>query len=89
MALSKASNKADSPSIVEAGVDNVMFTNAFCGEPTPCFLADVNKDGGVGVTDLLMVIDQWGTDGLADVNGDGIVNVADILEVVGAWGPCP
>jgi hypothetical protein len=78
----------DMPSIVEAGVDNVKFTNAFCGEPTPCFLADVNKDGGVGVTDLLMVIDQWGTDGLADVNGDGTVNVSDLLAIVDAWGPC-
>ena len=74
-----------SPSVVEAGVDNVMFTNAYCSD---CYLADVNRDGGVGVTDLLMVIDQWGTDGLADVNGDGTVNVSDLLAIVDAWGPC-
>jgi hypothetical protein len=52
-------------------------------------MADIDKDGVVGVADLLMVIDQWGTDGSADVNVDGIVNVADLLAIVDAWGSCP
>jgi hypothetical protein len=76
------------PSVVEAGVDNVKLTTRYCGDPTPCFLADVNKDGSVGVSDLLMVIDEWGTDGDADVNDDGIVDVGDLLAIVDAWGPC-
>ena len=51
--------------------------------------ADVSGDGEVNVTDLLAVIDQWGsTDSDADISGDGIVNVTDLLEVVGNWGPC-
>ena len=50
---------------------------------------DINADGYVNVSDLLAVIDQWGsTDSDADINGDGIVNVTDLLEVVGNWGPC-
>jgi hypothetical protein len=76
------------PSVVEAGVDNVKFTATYCGDPSPCFLADIDKDGSVGVSDLLMVIDEWGTDGDADVNGDGIVDVGDLLAIVDAWGPC-
>jgi hypothetical protein len=49
---------------------------------------DVNGDGIVNVTDLLMVIDSWGVCELscpADLNGDGVVDVVDLLAVLGAW----
>jgi hypothetical protein len=56
--------------------------------PAEC-LADIDSSGEVDVSDLLAVIDQWGsTDSDADISGDGIVNVTDLLEVVGNWGPC-
>ena len=43
----------------------------------------------VNVSDLLAVIDAWGSDDqVADINADGIVNVGDLLEVVGSWGAC-
>jgi len=51
--------------------------------------ADVNGDATVNVSDILMVIDSWGSSNPdADVNNDGTVNVSDLLEVVSAWGPC-
>jgi hypothetical protein len=51
--------------------------------------SDVDQNGTVDVSDLLVVIDQWGlTDSPADLNGDGIVDVSDLLLVVGNWGPC-
>lgn len=51
--------------------------------------ADINADGFVNVTDLLVVIDQWGqANSPADVTGDGVVDVSDLLMVVGSWGPC-
>jgi hypothetical protein len=47
------------------------------------------SDGYVNVSDLLVVIDQWGlTNSPADLNFDGIVDVTDLLIVVGNWGPC-
>ncbi len=50
---------------------------------------DITNDGNVNVSDLLMVIDQWGlTKSPADVDQNGIVNVSDLLEIVGNWGPC-
>jgi hypothetical protein len=50
---------------------------------------DINGDGYVNVTDLLVVIDQWGlTNSLADVNQDGIVDVSDLLIVIDNWGEC-
>ncbi len=55
------------------------------GEPCE---GDVNEDGSVSVSDLLLAIDQWGGSGSADINGDGIVDVSDVLIIVGNWGPC-
>ena len=73
-------------SIVEAAVDAIKIGNHYCNEPT-C-TADINSDGVVNVSDLLIVIDQWGLGGSADITGDGIVDVSDLLEVVGNWGLC-
>lgn len=58
--------------------------------PVPC-PADVSGDGVVNVTDLLAVINAWGTCAgcPADINSDGVVNVSDLLAVINAWGPCP
>jgi subtilisin-like proprotein convertase family protein len=58
-----------------------------CGSD-PCE-GDVDEDGQVAVSDILLAIDQWGGAGSADINGDGIVDVEDLLAIVGGWGPCP
>ena len=51
---------------------------------------DVDGDGMVGVSDILLVVDGWGPCGGcdADIDGDGSVGVSDILAVVDAWGAC-
>ena len=61
----------------------MIIAPTMCGE-------DVNNDGTVGVTDLLLSIDAWGSllDSPSDINGDGVVNIADLLLVVDAWGSC-
>ena len=59
-----------------------------CDDTVNC-PADINGDNNVNVSDLLVVIDQWGqSDSPADITGDGIVDVSDLLEVVGNWGAC-
>ena len=56
--------------------------------PVDC-LSDINGDGNVDVSDLLLVIGYWGSaDSLGDLNQDGIVDVLDLLLVIAAWGPC-
>jgi endonuclease/exonuclease/phosphatase family metal-dependent hydrolase len=52
--------------------------------------ADVDNSGEVNVTDLLAVIDSWGSCDMcsADINGDGVVDVSDLLVIIGSWGPC-
>ncbi|MBT5136000.1 MAG: hypothetical protein HOM36_00425, partial [Phycisphaerae bacterium] len=54
-------------------------------EPCP---ADCNGDGVVNVSDMLSIIDGWGTSDGCDTNEDGIIDVIDLLEVVGNWGAC-
>jgi|EP01046_Picozoa_sp_COSAG06_P020183 hypothetical protein len=57
--------------------------------------ADVNGDGAVGVSDLLLVLGDFGRSDdqplPTDVGGDGTVAVADLLLVLGAFGQtdCP
>jgi predicted outer membrane repeat protein len=50
---------------------------------------DINGDGYIDVSDLLIVIAYWGqANSPADLNEDGIVDVSDLLIVIGNWGPC-
>lgn len=54
---------------------------------TPFPKEDVNRDGIVDITDLIMVATQFGkpdAERKADINGDGVVDIADILLVAGA-----
>ncbi len=57
--------------------------------PTDC-VEDINGDGTVNVSDLLMLIGAWGPcDGCAeDLDNSGEVNISDLLTAIGAWGTC-
>ncbi len=52
--------------------------------------ADLDGDGTVAVSDLLLVLSVWGPceDCPEDLDGNGFVGVSDLLEVLAAWGPC-
>jgi len=53
-------------------------------------LGDLNGDGVVNVSDLLILLGAWGPvepGGFdADLNGDGVVNVSDLLILLANWG---
>ena len=49
---------------------------------------DIDGDGAVDVTDVLITIGNWGGSGDGDMNGDDVIDVSDILFIVGSWGPC-
>ncbi len=68
-----------------------FWTGGDVEPPPPCALGDLNCDGVVDVSDLLILLGQWGTcadpnDCAADLNGDGIVDVSDLLILLGNWG---
>ena len=65
-----------------------MMIDVNDGGPVP---GDVNGDGVVNVSDILIMIGAWGicgdpTNCPADVNGDGFVNVTDLLIAISNWG---
>ncbi len=75
--------------------DGTSCTLVTCGADT-C-QGDTNRDGVVDTTDLINVIDCWGTDGVdcpfllhfTDVVLDGVVGINDLLDVLKFWGSCP
>ncbi|KNY28340.1 Cellulose 1,4-beta-cellobiosidase [Pseudobacteroides cellulosolvens ATCC 35603 = DSM 2933] len=62
--------------------------------PTPeVVLEDINKDGTVNISDVVLVAKAFGTtydsinyDPLADVNKDGVVNMVDAIAIAGKFG---
>ena len=50
---------------------------------------DISGNGIVDTVDLLILFEQWGTDGTADFDESGVVDTADLLILFANWGPCP
>ncbi len=67
------------------------------GSPTgialyrPGLLSDINDDGIVDVSDLIVLLGTWGTDGEGAELADppDVVDVNDLLVVLGEWGDVP
>ena len=60
-------------------------------EPKKFVPGDLNEDGVVDVSDLLMLLGAWGECGegetcTGDLNGDSTVDVSDLLMLLGQWG---
>lgn len=55
--------------------------------------SDLDDDGTVGATDLLIVLESWGAcppaGCAADIDGDGRVGFGDVVRVAHDWGGCP
>ena len=51
------------------------------------FTGDIDNNCMVNVSDLLLLISEWGESiSVADINLDGNVNVTDLLLLLGSWG---
>ncbi len=68
---------------IEVGLKNVLVRTTN--------ITDLNCDGVVDVSDLLILLSNWGTcppDGecIGDINEDGTVDVSDLLILLSNWG---
>jgi hypothetical protein len=60
----------------------VEITSLGCSE-------DFDGDGQVAVSDILLLIGEWGgVDPIYDLDGNGSIGVSDLLLLIAAWGPC-
>ena len=74
----------------------LMFSTTYMASASPtmagCGLAgDVNNDGWVNITDIMLVASAWrstdtGDIGLYDLDGDGDIDIVDIMLVARDWG---
>ncbi|MHC4414563.1 MAG: beta-propeller fold lactonase family protein [Planctomycetota bacterium] len=82
LVFAESRNMAVAAQPIPDGVDLVRF-----GPP-----GDLNGDGTVGISDLLILLGSWGpcpppSDPCpADLNGDGFVGIADLLMLLANWG---
>ena len=61
---------------------------SFVADDEPC-VGDVDGDGGVGFSDLLVILNDWGAaGGPGDLDGDGNVGFSDVLVILNGWGAC-
>ena len=60
---------------------------SFVADDEPC-TADLNGDGQVDFSDLLVILDAWEATTAGDANGDGVTNFSDLLLVLDGWGAC-
>jgi len=60
---------------------------ALIGPVAPTVLGDLDNDGAIGFTDLILVLGAWNeVHSSADLDGDGHVGFADLLILIGNWG---
>jgi len=70
-------------------VSSLSPTPASTATPTPATCAgDLNNDRVVNLSDLSIVLSNWGKTGIGDINSDGIVNLSDVAFILGRWGNC-
>ncbi len=71
-------------------VSESTTASAFFLPPTDC-PADLDDDGSIGVTDLVALLLNWGTDGPGATLASpfGVIDVVDLVELILQWGVCP
>lgn len=82
--------------VFDGTVPNLDVTGLLAGAvaivtAAPTCPEDLDCDGAVSITDLLILLGAWGSNPghPADLDGDDQVAILDLLDLLAAWGPCP
>ena len=85
-----SANTAYSYTVAANGGNNTISPQSPAVSVTTWYPADINEDKHVNVTDLSILLSDWGQSaasaGRADINGDGTVNVFDLSILLGEFG---
>lgn len=77
------------PGATQSQID--LTLTVLLGDIALC-VSDLSGDGVVDVSDLLILLADWGAcprgDCPTDLNGDGVVDVSDLLLLLADWGVC-
>ncbi len=67
-----------------------ILTDTGSYELSVALQGDIDGDGNVGVSDMLLLFAAWGSDpgGPPDFDGNGTVGTSDLLFLFANWGPC-
>ena len=65
-----------------------LVRGAFEYQGLPCPW-DLTGDDIVGISDLLILLANWGTSGPGDFDQSGSVGIGDLLALLANWGLCP
>ncbi len=81
--------RINSPRLLALTVTGLTLSLANSIHAAPPCNADLDNDGQVGTSDLLVLFSFWGPCNrcLADLDGDGSVTTSDLLELFSGWGP--
>lgn len=78
------------PLVIKGLADAAGLVMTVVVDKQPDVVGDLNRDGAVNVSDLLILLGAWGAcpDGGcdADLNSDSVVNVSDMLVLLANWG---
>ncbi|MDP7008884.1 MAG: hypothetical protein QGI78_04860 [Phycisphaerales bacterium] len=71
-------------------IDGVTIESTSLTCEDPSCIGDMNADDTIDISDLLLLIDAWGsTNSQGDFDNNGIVDITDMLMLISAWGDCP
>jgi len=73
-----------------AVIDFGAYEAAGAVAEAPVVSADLDGDGLVGFTDLLVLLSAWGDVAgcqLVDLNGDGTIGFGDLIILLASWTP--
>lgn len=78
----------DPPSRITNPIGQPITPLSFEVLPNTC-PADLDFDGNVGFSDLIVLLAAWDGACPGDLDGSGIVGFPDLVSLLAAWGPCP
>jgi hypothetical protein len=85
--LNSGVNQTQCPGMLDNHITNNITYSSYGNKLTPAKTGDINGDGAINITDLSIVLSNWGIiGGVADLNKDNKVNIFDLSILLSNYG---